>query len=385
MDCVYADSEDNLLPIIEVLSKCPSLRALHLKCYEVESLFMEKIDQFNQLCNKVEHLSLFDDTRGCYVYKDGLSLIKNCTQLRHLQIRFPAEGTLDFLLESAIIKKALLLHLSTLEIICTNLPLNNDHCSLLANSGNLDQLLLTGTSSTIEGLTMICTSPVQRLQVLNIVIDWNLQLNLITDYLIHLRVFHCTIASSEVNNIGSIGKLGQLRSLFLSVWPCIQLDDDIIQIMSGCNLLQNLSINGEAGDTSLMHIGTLCPLIEKLEIALNNSTSSSVSNLTVQGLTTLKHLRYLSLQQSTVTDDAVEVLLLSCPHIQQLQLTRADKLTFGVFEILHRAAEKKCEKQSDARGNRIALKVQLPAQLIKSFGQRSSCIQPSPSLQVTFA
>ena len=386
MDCVFAESDENMLPIIEILSKCPNLRALHFKCYEEESLFMEKIGDFYQLCPKVEHLSLSDDTRGCYVYKDGLSLIKNCTKLRHLQIRFPAEGTLDFLLESVIIKKALLMHIPTLEIICTNLPLNNEHCELIANSSNLSQLLLTGTSSTLEGLTMICTSPMQNLKVLNIVIDWNLQLNLITDYLTNLQILNCTIASSEVTNIRSISRLRQLRSLFLSVWPVIQLDDDIIEIMQGCHCLQSLSINGEVGDASLAHIGILCPKLQKLEIALNNATASSVSDVTVtQGLTPLKNLQYLSLQKTTVSDLGVRVLLESCTQLSYLQLTGADKLTLAVFEVLEEVTRKRLTEQPhNLKGRKTSLEVQLPSQLIKPFGQKDGCISQA-GLKISFA
>lgn len=397
-DCVFAESDENLLPVIEILSKCPSLKALHFKCYEEESLFMEKIGDFYQLCPRVEHLSISDDTRGCYIYKDGLSLIKNCTKLRHLQIRFPAEGTLDFLLESVIIKKALLMHIPTLEIICTNLPLNNEHCELIANSSNLNQLLLTGTSSTLEGLTMICTSPVQNLKVLNIVIDWNLQLNLITDYLINLIVLNCTIASSEVTNIRSISKLHKLESLFLSVWPSIELDDDIIEIMNGCCNLKSLTINGEVGDTSLVHIGLLCPKLEKLEIALNNATTNPVSDVTVtQGLTLLKNLKYLSLQKTIVSDLGVRVLLECCTKLTYLQLTGADKLTLTVFEILEEASEKRRKKYqqekedeeeqilySSEKHKQVEMQVKLPSQLIKPFGQKESSICKT-GLKITFA
>ena len=170
-DCIFADGDDVLI-VMPILRKCCNLRVLHLKCYEEESLFMDGLEQLSLLCPKIEHLSISDDTRGCYIYKDGLTLIQNCHQLKHLQLRFPAESTLDFFIENVILIKSLMMHSDSLSNLSTNLPLNNENCSLIANGCNLQQLFIQGTSTTLEGLTMICTSPTQFLQELCIVIDW---------------------------------------------------------------------------------------------------------------------------------------------------------------------------------------------------------------------
>jgi hypothetical protein len=185
-DCIFAPEDDSCLNLMSILSKCGNLRVLHLKCYEEESLFTEGVENLFALCPKIEHLSISDDTRGCYIYKDGLTLIQNCPNLRHLQLRFPAESTLDFLIENVILVKSLIMHSERITNLSTNLPLNNENCSVIANSCNLQQLLIQGTSTTLEGLTMICTSPTQFLQDLCIVIDWEVQLNLISEFLIHL-------------------------------------------------------------------------------------------------------------------------------------------------------------------------------------------------------
>lgn len=53
---------------------------------------MEGIESLGYNCPKIEHFSLSDDTRGCYVYKDCLTMVQNCMLLKHLQLRFPAES-----------------------------------------------------------------------------------------------------------------------------------------------------------------------------------------------------------------------------------------------------------------------------------------------------
>lgn len=127
-DCVFA-GEDSLI-VMPILSKCVNLKVLHLKCYEEESLCMDGIEQLRLSCPGIEHLSVSDDTRGCYIYKDGLTLVQNSDNLKHLQLRFPAESTLDFLIENVILVKSLLMHSHSLTHLSTNLPLNNDNCSL---------------------------------------------------------------------------------------------------------------------------------------------------------------------------------------------------------------------------------------------------------------
>lgn len=374
-DCVFAD-DNNILDVMKILSRCPNLRALHIRGFEEENLITEGIDTLSWACPKIEHLSLSDDTRGCYIYKDCLTLVKACISgLRHLQIRFPAEGTLDFLIENTILRKSLLMHAHTLESLATNLPLNSENCDIIANDCHLTKLSLQGTSATLEGLTMICTSPTQCLQDLTIVIDWNLQLDLLTEHLTNLESLRVTIANNEVTNLGCLSSLKNLKKLFLSVWTNNSVDDDILFILSGCKRLTSLSINGEVTDKSLSHLSEFCPQLETLEIALN-SDPKSVSDFTLEvGLSQLPNLRHLALNHCNVTEDGLRNLLARNPNLEFIRLTVAENLTIAVLPILEEYA---------SRRRRKGLKVVLPKKLVPPFGRRTSVSVVSPNLTLKF-
>lgn len=360
-DCIYAN-EDNMLPVTDILSKCSNLQALHLKCYEEESLFMDGIHDLASLCPRVEHLSISDDTRGCYIYKDGLTMIQGCDQLKHLQLRFPAESTLDFLIENVILVKSLLMHADTLSNLSTNLPLNNDNCSLIANQCRLQQLFIQGTSTTLEGLTMICTSPTQFLQELCIVIDWDVQLNLISQFLIHLICLRCTIANSDIQSIKCLSSLSKLKKLFLSVWSSNKLDEDMIEIMRGCRQLQSLTVNGEITDTSLVRLGEFCPNMQRLEIALNSDAKGITDRTVEQGLCRLLDLRHLSLRNCDITDAAFRQLFASLPNLCFVRLSVAKNLTLDVIPLLQQYSISHCRRR---------IRSVLPHALFVPFAERT--------------
>ena len=358
-DCVFAFEEEDQLPVYEILTKCPNLRALHIKCYEEESFFMEGIENIKAVCPKIEHLSLVDDTRGCYVYQNAMSLVKNCTDLKHLQLKFPAEGSLGFLLENIILSKSLVLHHPTLDILSTNLAMNIENCSLLANSCQLEKLCLEGTSVTLEGLAIICTSPAQHLTSLKVIIDCDEQLNLITDTLVHLKNFHCIIGNDRVSNIRAIGFMADLSSLFLSVWTKDSLDSDVIAIMKGCRKLQTLEINGEVTDTSLAHLSTYCPDVKRLEVAMN-SDHKKLSDVTIErGLSRLRNLKHVAFHHCNVSDHGLRILLNSNLTLNYIRVSFAQNLTLAIIP--------ECEEFS-ARKPDEAVRVILPEKLLPLFG-----------------
>ena len=373
-DCIFADGDDVLI-VMPILRKCCNLRVLHLKCYEEESLFMDGLEQLSLLCPKIEHLSISDDTRGCYIYKDGLTLIQNCHQLKHLQLRFPAESTLDFFIENVILIKSLMMHSDSLSNLSTNLPLNNENCSLIANGCNLQQLFIQGTSTTLEGLTMICTSPTQFLQELCIVIDWEVQLNLISEFLIHLSCLRCTIANSDITSIKCLSSLKKLRKLFLSVWSTNSLDEDMIVIMKGCQKLESLTVNGEVTDTSLVRLGDFCPQLQRLEVALNTDAKGITDQTVERGLCRLQSLRHLSLRNCDVTDNAFRLLFATLPNLCFVRLSVAKNLTLAVIPLLQDYA---------ARHRRRRVRSVLPQSLFLPFGERRADAIHYPNLVVEF-
>lgn len=331
-DCVFANDEDCVLPVIGILSKCPNLKVLHFKCYEEEVFFTEGLENLDKYCPSIEHLSMADDTRGCYIYKDTITLAKNCSYLRHLQLKFPAEGTYGLLLENIILTKTLYMHYPTIEVLSTNLALNSDNCSILANEcKRLEKLSLEGTSITLEGLALIATSPYHSLTELNVIIEYNAQLLLISQNMDKLQSFHCIISSSDVTNIDCIGNMTGLKTLFLSIWGQKPVDDQLIEIMKGCNQLTSLTVNGEVTDSSLANLSTFCPRIETLEVAMN-SDSKSLSDVTIQkGLLGLNHLKRLALYHCNVSDDGVKMLLASRNPLNYLRLTCSKNISLGII------------------------------------------------------
>lgn len=337
-DCIFADTDYCPVMIVHVLAKTPNLRALHFKCFEEESLFTDGIDHMSQLCPRIEHLSLSDDTRGCYIYREGLNIVKNCRFLRHLQLRFPAEGTLDFLLENMILKKSLMFHRDCLETLSTNLPLNSENSEVIANECLLTKLSLQQTSATLEGLTMICTSPTLCLKELSICFDWNLQLELISEYMTHLEILKCTIANSEVTNIKCLSSLKLLKSLFLSVWSKESIDEDILCIMKGCSKLESLSINGEVTDASLSQLTQYLPKLQRLEVALNADAKSVSDETLSRGLEGLSNLKHLALNHCNVSEAGVRSLLSNNQKLVFIRVTGAEKLSLSLIPVLEEYA-----------------------------------------------
>lgn len=375
-DCIFA-SEDNVMFVSRILSKCPNLRVLHLKCYEEESLVMDGTESLQQLCPRIEHLSISDDTRGCYIYKDGLTMIANCGSLRHLQLRFPAESTLDFLLENVILYKSLVMHSDRITSLCTNLPLNDDNCSLVANACSLSQLLIQGTSTTMEGLTMICSSPTaaQALRELSIVIDWDVQLNLISENLQNLTCLRCTIANSDIRSVKCLSSLTQLKKLFLSVWSANSLDDDVTQIMSRCRGLQSLTVNGEVTDACLARVGELCPRIQRLEVALNSKATGITDRTIDEGVCRLRELRHLSLMNCDVSDTGFCRMFSSIASLCSVRVSVAKSVTVSVIPVIEEYA---------ARHPRRRIRVILPETLLLPLGERRETGSEMRNLVIEF-
>ena len=112
-----------------------------------------------------------------------------------------------------------------MEILSINVPLNQEHCSVLANYCKLRKLSLHGTTIPVQGLTTMLNEGSVRgkyIRCLSLVVDCSEQLKLICKHMICLQSFHCVVndEAKKINlkSISWIGQLKNLKNLFLSVW-----------------------------------------------------------------------------------------------------------------------------------------------------------------------
>ena len=160
-------------------------------------------------------------------------------------------------------------------------------------------------------------------------IDWEVQLNLICECMTQLSCLRLTIASPDITSVRAIASLKQLRTLFLSVWSAVSLDADVIEILKSCSQLRSLTVNGEVTDTSLTHLSSCCPKLQRLEVALNASPTGITDETLEVGLSRLADLRHLSLRNCDVTDAAFARLLTYCPRLSFVRLSVAKRLTLA--------------------------------------------------------
>lgn len=221
---------------------------------------------------------------------------------------------------------------------------------------------------------MICTAPTQFLQVLSIVIDWVVQLNLISEFMVNLQCLRCTIANPDITSVKCLSSLTNLRKLFLSVWAKNNLDEDMIEIMRGCRKLESLTVNGEMTDKSLVLLSEFCPEIQRLELAMNSEAKDITDEAIERSLCRLPNLRYLSLRNCDVTDRGFEILITSCLNLNLVRLSTAPRLTLPhVLMLLEREA---------GVSSRRKIRAVMPEKLAADFDKR--WLDHHPNLTVMF-
>ena len=266
-------------------------------------------------------------------------------------MKFPfREGTAksQMLQENMVIKDALSLTKGRLEVLSTNAPLSLSNCKLISNTcSSLRKLSVTGSSLPVNGLAALMTNGVYRgkyLRSLNITIDAQEQLQTIAKNMICLHHLNVFIDVPDVSDIGCIGQLKNLKSLFLSCYTQDVLDKGLVRIFVKCQELKSLIINGELSDKSFELLSDFASQLQRIE--LNNSKGSLLGDRTMYAFQKLaSRLLSLSIYSIDCSDAGLTAFLESSKRLTYLRIRRSATLTKAIFPACISHAEK-VRKQS---------------------------------------
>lgn len=344
-DCVSITSNFEILP---VLSKVPNLQSLHIRCDGSASVFhdVQISAQVGLLCPQLEHISLVDDISGSDIYDHVLPIISNCTQLKHIQLRFPCKSS-TMVRENFMVRKCLDKFKDQMEVLSVNVPLHEDTCANIANFCRLRKLSLHGTTIPMPGLVYLLERGNIRgkyIKCFNIVIDTKDQLEIITKNMVCLHSFHCVFSQFatkhlQPKDVKAIGRLKNLRTLFLSIWTNQLIDEGLIGVALGCRQLSSLTVNAEVSDQSVKYLGSFCPLLERLE--LNTTIPDLITDASIDSLLQLKQLRYLTFYYCDLSDEGIHRLLTGTKELELLSISFSRRMTCKTVDIVSRFAEEK--------------------------------------------
>ena len=344
-DCVLITPS---FDITSVLRKVPNLLSLHLRCDGSANVFhdVETSSQVGLLCPRLEHISVVDDISGPDIYDHVIPLISQLSELRHIQLRFPCKSS-HMVRENVMIRKCLDRYREKMEILSVNVPLHEDTCAYIANFCRLRKLSLHGTTIPMSGLVYLLERGNIRgkyIKCFNIVIDSKDQLQIITKNMVCLHSFHCVFSqfatkSLQPKDVQSIGRLKNLRTLFLSIWTNQLIDEGLIGIALGCRQLSSLTVNAEVSDQSVKYLGSFCPLLQRLE--LNTTIPELITDASIDSLIQLKQLRYLTLYYCDISDEGVHRLLSGTKDLELLSISFSHKITCKTINIMSKFAEEK--------------------------------------------
>ena len=360
-DCILITSNFNM---ISILKKVPNLKSLHIRCDSSGTVFSStkaiNIDENNNdieseennisnwsssgllgvLCPVLEHVSFVDDVTGCEIYDNVFPIIESCKFLKHLQLRFPCRSSLSSTTrENDIIKRSLIKLKDQMDILSINVPLQKDTCDVIGNFCKLRKLSLHGTTIPIPGLFAMLNEGNVRgkyIKCFSIVIDSREQLKLISNSMVCLASFHCVFSDFLAKNlnpkdVSMIGRLKNLKNLFLSIWTKQLIDEGMIGVALGCSQLNSLTVNAEVSDNSIKYLA-FCPLLERLE--LNTTLASLITDKSISSLSQLKKLRYLTLYYCEISDYGVERLLEHTHELELLSITYSREISLDVIAIV---------------------------------------------------
>jgi hypothetical protein len=315
-------------------------------------------------CPRLEHVSFVDDTTGCEIYDHVFPIIESCKFLKHLQLRFPCRSSqCSTTRENDIIKRSLIKLKDQMDILSVNVPLQKDTCDVIGNFCKLRKLSLHGTTIPVPGLFSMLNEGNVRgkyIKCFSIVIDSREQLKLISNSMVCLASFHCVFSdflSKNLNpkDVSMIGRLKNLKNLFLSIWTKQLIDEGMIGVALGCSQLNSLTVNAEVSDNSIKYLA-FCPQLERLE--LNTTLASLITDKCISSLSQLKKLRYLTLYYCEISDYGVERLLENTHELELLSITYSREISLNVIPIVASFASQK-------PWERVTLK--LPKFLQKSY------------------
>lgn len=337
------ERNDWMTDISLVLKKVPNLKALHLRADDIQPILRDdEAEKIGKLLPNLEHFSLIDDYLGVDIFNDSIKMIKEMPNLFHLEMRFPCrEGShkTEMKQENLLVTDALEIFKGNIEILSTNVPLNSDNCRTLSSQcQKIRKLSLVGTTLPVPGLNSFLKEGGVRgkyLRCLSIVVDSEEQLELICSNMICLQSFHCVVEvkekeKSKMLNIGQIGKLRNLKNLFLSAWCAELLDEGLLKVFLGCRQLSSLIINGEVSDKSFKLLADFLYFIKRIEIN-NGKKGDHITDESVLGFSKLEYLHALNLYYCEVSDDAVKALFANCKDLTYLRLTCNTKITNNIF------------------------------------------------------
>lgn len=345
VDCVLITSS---FDILSILKKVPNLLSLHLRCDGSANVFqdVETSAQLGELCPRLEHISVVDDIAGPDIYDHMMPMISKLNELRHIQLRFPCKSS-TMVRENVLIRKCLDRYREKMEILSVNVPLHEDTCAYIANFCRLRKLSLHGTTIPMSGLVYLLERGNIRgkyIKCFNIVIDSKDQLQIITKNMVCLHSFHCVFSqfatkSLQPKDVQAIGRMKNLRTLFLSIWTNQLIDEGLIGIALGCRQLSSLTVNAEVSDQSVKYLGSFCPLLERLE--LNTTIPDLITDASIDSLLQLKQLRYLTLYFCDLSDEGIHRLLSATKDLELLSISFSRRITCKTIDIMSRFAEEK--------------------------------------------
>lgn len=345
IDCVMITS---FFDIISVLKKVPNLKSLHIRCDGFVNVFqnVETSSQVGDYCPRLEHISVVDDISGSDIYDHMMPMISKLNELRHIQLRFPCKSS-TMVRENVMIRKCLDRYRDNMEILSVNVPLHEDTCAYIANFCRLRKLSLHGTTIPMSGLVYLLERGNIRgkyIKCFNIVIDSKDQLQIITKNMVCLHSFHCVFSqfatkSLQPKDVQAIGRLKNLRTLFLSIWTNQLIDEGLIGIALGCRQLSSLTVNAEVSDQSVKYLGSFCPMLQRLE--LNTTIPDLITDASIDSLIQLKQLRYLTLYYCDISDEGIHKLLSGTKDLELLCISYSRRITCKTIDVMSKFAEEK--------------------------------------------